>query len=61
MMKMKIYKSRVELESLVFCPKKEQTFFSEFSYNTDFFKPFTFYCYDIGNHRKTYPKLEMDI
>ena len=36
MMKMKIYKSRVELESLVFCPKKEQTFFSEFSYNTDF-------------------------
>ena len=36
MMKMKIYKIRVELESSVFCPKEEQTFFSEFSYNTDF-------------------------
>ena len=36
MMKMKIYKIRVELESSVFCLKEEQTFFSEFSYNTDF-------------------------
>ena len=36
MMKMKIYKIRVELESSVFCPKEEQTFFSEFSYNTNF-------------------------
>lgn len=33
MMKMKIYKIRVELESSVFCPKEEQTFFPEFSYD----------------------------
>jgi len=36
MMKMKIYKIKVELESSVFCPKEEQTFFPEFSYTTDF-------------------------